>query len=198
MKKILIITLMLAAGVFVTPLVSAQSFTTVQYTMGVPFGGLKDHVSQISWRGFTFEYQREVAPSVTVGINLAWNTFYEKMDYASYTRDNATLTGVQYRYDNLFPMQINAHYTIGTGTVIPYVGLGIGTMYDLRNTDMGLWTVEENNWHFMMSPEVGFLFDVADNTSIKLNAIYNNAFKTKEADGFGDLNVSLGIVFNSW
>lgn len=198
MKKILIITLMLASGVFITSFVSAQSFTTVQYTMGVPFGGLKDHVSQISWRGFTFEYQREVAPSVSVGVNLAWNTFYERMDYASYTRDNATLTGVQYRYDNLFPMQVNGHYTIGSGTVIPYVGLGIGTMADLRNTDMGLWTIEETNWHFMMSPEAGLLFDVADNTSIKLSAIYNNAFKTKNADGFGDLNVSFGVVFNSW
>lgn len=198
MKKILILALILASGALITSVVSAQSFTTVQYTMGVPTGGLHDHVSKISWRGFTFEYQKEVAPSVTVGVNLAWNVFYEKMDYASYTKDNATLSGIQYRYDNLFPMQVNAHYMFGTGTVIPYVGLGIGTMYDLRNTDMGLWTVEENNWHFMLSPEAGLMFDVASNTSIKLSAIYNNAFKTKNADGFGDLNVSFGVVFNSW
>lgn len=198
MKKILLITLMLAAGVVITPLVSAQSFTSIQYTMGIPTGGLKNHVDKISWRGATFEFQREVAPNVSVGVNFAWSTYYERKDYASYTRDNATLSGVQYRYDNLFPMLVNAHYTIGTGTVIPYVGLGIGTMYDLRNTDMGTWTIEENNWHFLMSPEAGFIFDVAPDVSLKLNAKYDYAFKIKDADAFGNLNINFGVVFNSW
>jgi hypothetical protein len=198
MKKTLIITLMLAAGVFISPFVSAQSFTSVQYTMGIPTGGLKEHVDKISWRGFTFEYQREVAESVSVGVNFAWSTFYERKDYDSYTYNNATLSGVQYCYDNLFPMLVNAHYTIGTGTVVPYVGLGVGTMYDLRNTDMGIWTIEEDNWHFLMSPEAGFLFDVSPGTSVKLNAKYDYAFKIKDADAFGNLNISFGFVFNSW
>jgi len=198
MKKTLVLTLMLAAGVFISPFVSAQSFTSVQYTMGIPTGGLKEHVDKISWRGFTFEYQREVAPSVSVGVNFAWSTFYERKDYDSYTNNNATLTGVQYRYDNLFPMLVNGQYKLGTGTVVPYVGLGIGTMYDLRNTDMGTWTIEENNWHFLMSPEAGFLFDIAPGTSLKLNAKYDYAFKIKEADAFGNLNISFGFVFNSW
>jgi hypothetical protein len=198
MKKIFIIAIMLAAGVFVTPVVTAQSFTSFQYQVGIPTGGLKDHVSKVSWRGATFEFQREVAPSLTVGVNFSWSTFYERMDYASYTRDNATLSGIQYRYDNLFPMLVNAHYTLGTGTIVPYVGLGVGTMYDLRNTDMGTWTIEENNWHFLVSPEAGLIFDVAPDVSIKLNAKYDYAVKIQKADGFGNLNINFGVVFNSW
>jgi len=198
MKKILFITLMLAAGVFVTSFVSAQSFTSLQYSMGIPTGGLKDHVDKISWRGFIFEYQKEVARSVSVGVTFAWSSFYERKNFASYTRDNATLTGVQYRYDNLFPMLVNAHYTIGTGTIVPYVGLGIGTMYDLRNTDMGVWTIEEDNWHFLMTPEAGLMFDISPGTSLKLNAKYDYAFKIKDADAFGNLNINFGFVFNSW
>ena len=198
MKKILIIALAFAAGVYITPGVSAQSFTSIQYQVGFPTSGLKDHVSKVSWRGATFEFQREVAPSITVGVNFSWSTFYERMDYNSYTSGTATLTGVQYRYDNLFPMMVNAHYTIGTGKIVPYVGLGIGTMYDLRNTDMGTWTVEEKNWHFMMSPEAGLMFDVAPDVSIKLNAKYDYAFKIKDADAFGNLNLNFGFVFNSW
>ena len=198
MKKIFIITIMLAAGVFITSFVSAQSFTSFQYTVGIPMGGLKNHVDKVSWRGATFEWQKEVAPAVSVGLNFAWSTFYERKDYDSYTNGTATLSGVQYRYDNLFPMLVNGQYKIGTGKVVPYVGLGIGTMYDLRNTDMGTWTVEEKNWHFLMSPEGGFLFDLSPGTSLKLNAKYDNAFKTKEADAFGNLNISFGFVFNSW
>jgi len=198
MKKTLILTFMLAAGVFISSFVSAQSSTSFQYTIGIPFSGLKDHTSVISGRGFTMEYQREVAPSVTVGINLAYSVFYEKKPYGSYDLGSATLTGNQYRYNNLFPMLVNAHYKIGEGTVVPYVGLGIGTMYDLRNTDMGLYTIEENNWHFLISPEAGFIYNLSADMGLKLNAKYDNAFKTSELDALGNLNISVGFVWNTY
>jgi outer membrane protein len=198
MKKILIISLILAAGVFTSFQVSAQSFTSVQYTVGVPFGGLKNHADQVSWRGATIEFHREVSESVTVGVNIGYSVFYERKPYASYTQGTATLSGIQYRYDNVFPMLVNAHYTFGTGTVVPFVGLGMGTVYDLRNTDMGMYTIEENNWHFLITPEAGLIFDISPDMSIKLNAKYDNAFKIKNADGFSNLNINFGFVFNSW
>ena len=198
MKKIIILICMLTVGAFITPYVSAQSFTSIQYTVGIPFGGLKEHTDNVSGRGFTFEFHKEVAPSLSVGVNLAYSVFYEKKPYGSYNSGNATLTGTQYRYNNLFPMLVNAHYTFGEILIVPYVGLGIGTVYDLRNTDMGMYTIEEYNWHFLISPELGCLIDISSGTSIKLNAKYDNAFKIHDADGFGNLNLSLGFVFNSW
>ena len=197
MKKIIIIMSLLAL-VFCTTELSAQSFTSFQYSVGVPFGGLKDHTNNVSGRGFTFEFHKEVAPSVSVGINLAYSVFYEQKDYGSYTQGTATLTGMQYRYNNVFPMLINAHYMFGEGMLIPYVGLGLGTIYDLRNTNMGLYSVEEKNWHFLISPEAGFLFDLSKDMSFKLNAKYDNAFKIHDADGFSNLSFNIGFVMNSW
>jgi hypothetical protein len=197
MKKTIIIMSLLTLT-FITTKLSAQSFTSFQYTVGIPFGGLKDHTSNVSGRGFTFEFHKEVAPSVSVGINLAYSVFYEQMDYGSYTQGTATLTGMQYRYNNVFPMLINAHYMFGEGMLIPYVGLGMGTVYDLRNTNMGLYSIEEKNWHFLISPEAGFLLDLSQNTSFKLNAKYDNAFKIHEADGFSNLSINIGFVKNSW
>jgi outer membrane protein len=188
----------LLALVFCTTELSAQSFTSFQYSVGVPFGGLKDHTNNVSGRGFTFEFHKEVAPSVSVGINLAYSVFYEQKDYGSYTQGTATLTGMQYRYNNVFPMLINAHYMFGEGMLIPYVGLGLGTIYDLRNTNMGLYSVEEKNWHFLISPEAGFLFDLSKDMSFKLNAKYDNAFKIHDADGFSNLSFNIGFVMNSW
>lgn len=164
----------------------------------MPFGGLKEHVNNVSWRGTTIEFHREVATSVTVGVNFGYNVYYERMPYGSYSKGTATLTGVQYRYDNVFPMLVNAHYAFGTGTVIPYVGLGMGTVYDLRNTDMGLYTLESKNWHFLITPEAGFIFDIAPDMSLKLNARYDNAMKIKDASAFSNLNINFGFVFNSW
>lgn len=197
MKKTIIL-LSLLMLVFVTSELRAQSFTSFQYTVGVPFGGLKDHTSNVSGRGFTFEFHKEVAPSVSVGINLAYSVFYEQMDYGSYSQGTATLTGNQYRYNNVFPMLINTHYMFGEGMFIPYVGLGLGTVYDLRNTNMGLYSFEENNWHFLISPEAGFLFDLSQDMSLKLNVKYDNAFKIHDADGFGNLCINIGFVMNKW
>lgn len=197
MKKIIIIMSLLAL-VFCSTELSAQSFTSFQYSVGVPFGGLKDHTNNVSGHGFTFEFHKEVAPSFSVGINLAYSVFYEQKDYGSYTQGTATLTGMQYRYNNVFPMLINAHYMFGEGMLIPYVGLGLGTIYDLRNTNMGLYSVEEKNWHFLISPEAGFLFDLSKDMSFKLNAKYDNAFKIHDADGFGNLSFNIGFVMNSW
>jgi hypothetical protein len=196
MKKTLIITILLASGVCISPILSAQDYTSLQYTVGIPFGSLKDHTSQVSGRGVTYEFQKEVAPSVTAGINLAYSVFYERKAYDSYTSGNATLTGVQYRYNNLFPVVVNAHYYIGEGAVMPYLGLGAGTLYDLRNTNMGIFSIEEKNWHFLIAPEAGFIFTLSSFMNLKLNAKYDNAFKTKDVNGFGNLNVSFGFVWN--
>jgi hypothetical protein len=198
MKKTLILSMMLASGLFFSTFVSAQSYTSFQYTVGIPFGSLKDHTGVVSGRGVTFEFQKEVAPSVTAGINLAYSVFYERKEYGSYTSGTATLTGVQYRYNNMFPMVANVHYNIGEGTVMPFLGLGVGTIYDLRNTDMGLYSFEEKNWHFLLSPEAGLIFSVRSDLSIKLNAKYDAAFKTQDTDGFSNLNINFGFVWNNF
>lgn len=198
MKQRILFIILVLAGVCTNLNLAAQSFTSVQYTIGVPFGGLKDHIEKASFRGATLEFHREVTESVTVGVNVGYSVFYERKDYESYTHGTATLTGIQYRYDNVFPMLVNAHYTFGSGAVIPYAGLGIGTVYDLRNTNMGMYTLESKNWHFLITPEAGLIFDLSASMSLKLNAKYDNAFKSSDADGFGNLNINMGFVFNSW
>jgi hypothetical protein len=198
MKKIIILFMVLAAGVFVTPTVSAQSNTSIVYSVGVPMGSLQDHVSETSWRGMGFEYQKFIKPNVSVGVNFAYSVFYESKPYDSYTQGTATLSGTQYRYDNMFPMLVNGQYHLSIGGAIkPYIGLGVGTLYNLRNTDMGLWTIEENNWHFLLSPELGLICDISPYVGFKVNAKYDNAFATGSADGFANLNFNFGFVFRS-
>jgi opacity protein-like surface antigen len=198
MKKRIIFIVMLAAGVFISPFVSAQSSTSVLYSIGIPMGALKDHTNNVSGRGTTIEYQKFIKPNISVGVNFAYSVFYEEKPYGSYNMGTATLTGYQYRYNNLFPMLVNGQYHfLSEGMIKPYLGLGIGTVYNLRNTDMGTWTIEENNWHFLMSPEAGVVINVSPYVGIKVNAKYDNAFKISEADGFANLNFNFGVVFHS-
>jgi len=198
MKKRIILIAMLAAGVFTSNFVSAQSSTSVLYSVGVPMGALKDHTDNVSGRGVTMEWQRHINPNISVGINLAYSVFYESRPYASYDQGTATLSGTQYRYNNLFPMLANGQYHFNAnGALKPYLGLGVGTVYNLRNTDMGLWTIEENNWHFLVTPEAGLVYELSPYAAFKINAKYDNAFKISNADGFANLNFNIGMVFST-
>ena len=198
MKKTIVIIFLLLAVAISSSELSAQNYTSIQYSVGVPLGALQDHVEKVSARGVNFEFHSEINAQITLGVNLGYNVYYERKDYASYTINNATLSGVQYRYDNVFPMLVNAHYNFSTGTIIPYVGLGLGTLYNLRNTNMGVYEFEQNNWHFLVSPEAGAMFDLSPYTRIKLNVKYDQAFKTKSADAMGNLTFNVGFVFVSF
>jgi hypothetical protein len=197
MKKIIIITFMLAAGIFSSIYVSAQgkSNTSLLYTFGVPFGSLDEHTGNWSGRGVTMEYQKEISESFSVGLNIAYSVYCGEKPKDTYTEGNMSITGVKYNYNNIVPILVTGNYTFGMGSVGPYIGLGIGTLYDLRNTNMGLYTIEEHNWHFAMSPQAGFIFDTGAPVSLKLALKYDHAFKIQNSDGFGALAMSIGIVF---
>src|SRR5690348_6321176 len=117
----------------------AQSNTTISYSVGFPVGDLSDYITNVSWRGVSLDFRKMVNPNIGVGFSTGWNVFYESMGRNTYTVDNQSLTGKQYRYSNHFPIYINpTYYLRPDDTVNPYFTLGIGTIYSLRNTDMNL------------------------------------------------------------
>jgi outer membrane protein W len=198
MKKIIIITLMFAAGICISRKASAQEYdsnVSLLYTFGVPFGTLNDHTGNWSGRGVTMEYQKEVSESFSVGMNIAYSVFCEQKPKHSYTDGTATITGYKYNYNNIIPILVTGNYTFGMGSVGPYVGLGVGTLCDIRTTDMGLFEVEDNNWHFAMSPQAGFIFDTGAPVSLKLALKYDHAFKIENSEAFSMLQMSIGLVF---
>lgn len=195
MKKILLITLFTA---FAFGASFAQSNTALTYSIGFPTGDLSDFVQKTSWRGIGFDYRKMIQPNIGIGFNLGWNVFYEEMDRATYTNGNESLTGKQYRYSNHFPMQVTGAYFLRPGeTKSPFVGLGLGTMYTVRNTDMNLYTYEQEAWNFLMTPEVGFQFMADDATAIHISAKYNYGFKAgNELDGAQSfISLNIGIAF---
>jgi outer membrane protein W len=179
----------------------AQSTFTVAYSMGFASGDLADFISQASFRGATMEFRKMVQPNIGVGLTFGWNVFYEELSRESYTVGSSTLTGKQFRYSNHFPMLLGANYYLSPGEQFnPFVGLGIGTIYTRRNTDMNLYTVEQEAWNFALQPEVGFLYTLTDGAAIYLSGRYNQGFKAgDELDGaqsYFTLNVGFSFVNN--
>ena len=183
--------------VSLTNLYSQQgSHVSVQYDMSFGMGDLGDFISAPSFRGASFQYRYAVTDNILIGVDAAWNTFYEKKDYDSYTSGTKTLSGIQYRYQNEIPLLFSADYLFLTDNKFqPYLGLGIGTIYSERIADMGVWRFEENPWQFALKPEFGLLYGISNGTSFKLGLKYYTGIGG-ELDTQGYLTVSAGFAFS--
>jgi opacity protein-like surface antigen len=173
----------------------AENQLSIQYDMSFGTGDLGGYISAGSFRGASAQYRYAVTDNILVGMDVAWNVFYEKRDYDSYTSGTMTLSGVQYRYQNQVPLLVAADYVFTPDKDFqPYVGLGIGTMYSERNTWMGIWVLEENPWQFAMKPEVGFLYNMSTGTALKVGFKYYTGIGG-DLSTQGYFAISLGFAF---
>jgi len=172
-------------------------YWSFQYAMGFGTGDLGEYISAPSFRGGLIEYRKAIKDNVLAGVDFGWNIFYEKKDADTYTSGTEALSGVQYRTQNAIPILVSAEYFLSTENPLkPYVGLGIGTMYLERSTDMGQWRIKENPWSFAIKPELGFLYEMSFSTSFKLAAKYYNGFKTGQLENQGYFSISAGLAFH--
>jgi hypothetical protein len=195
MKKIILI---LSFCFIMVGATIAQSTTTFSYSVGFPVGDLSDFIQKASFRGIALDYRKMVQPNIGIGFSAGWNVFYEAMDRDTYTIDNQSLTGKQYRYSNHIPLYINPTYYLKPGaSVNPFFSLGIGTIYTLRNTDMNLYTLEQEAWNFALVPEVGLHYAIDDATAFTVTGKFNYGFKAGEinsAQSFFTLNVGFSFI----
>ncbi len=198
MKKILIAACALCLST--VGILKAQSTTTLTYSVGFPTGNLKEFIGKTSFRGINFDYQKMVQDNIGVGVSVGWNVFYQEMGNGTYTVDNVSLSGKQWRYSNHIPIMMSSTFQLKPGdSMNPYVGLGAGVTYTLRNTDMNLYTIEQDAWNFTLQPALGVLIEASDVTRVNVSARYNYGFKAgnelKSAQSYFSLN--LGFTFGN-
>ncbi|MBU2651828.1 MAG: OmpW family protein [Bacteroidetes bacterium] len=185
-------------SLFFVPGVFAQQggHLSVQYDISFGMGDLGDYISKASFRGISVQYRYAATENILVGVDAAWYVFYEKRDYDTYTVGTQSISGIQYRTQNEMPILVAVDYLIFTDKVVnPYIGFGIGTLYTERATDMGIWRIVQDPWHFAIKPEAGILAEISGNTSAKIAVKYYNGFKSGDLDSQGFMAVSLGFAF---
>jgi len=194
MKKIFFVFLL--TGIISATQVKAQeSLFSIQYSMGFGMGDLKEFNEAASFRGMSFEYRYMMKPSIGVGFETGYNLFYDKMDYATYTKRTESLSGIQYRYTHAVPVLAAFDYYLKPDTKFnPFVGLGVGTLYTFRDLDMGMFTMESDVWQFALRPQVGVLVDTGMGNLI-LGAKYFSGFKANDTEGQQYFTINVGLVF---
>ena len=191
MKKIFLILFIVVS----VPALS-QNLTSFQYSMGFGSGDLGDFIDKPSFRGITLDYRKLVQPNIGVGIDIGWNVFYSEQAYDVYTVETLSYSGRQYRYNNQFPMLAAVDYYLSPDEPLnPFVGIGVGTMFSRRNTDMGQYTLEEEAWHFAIRPEIGILYEVSPDFSFSVTGKYYMGFEAGDLDAQNYFALNVGFVF---
>jgi outer membrane protein W len=145
------------------------------------------------------EFLHHAKPGVAVGLETGWNVFYEKVDKQPYKDGTTTVTGVTYRYTNAVPILVESKwYPISDKKRSnPYVGVGVGTLFVSRSTDVGLYRIQNEAWQFCIRPEVGFLYSIEPGLKAMVGVKYYAAFDTDDLDGQNFLSINVGFVFSS-
>jgi len=193
-KKIISLLIIVATSI---GFVNAQGggYLSFNYAPGFATGALNDYISQPSFRGFLFEYKYAVNDNIHIGVDAGWNYFYERKDFAVYEFDNVAISGIQYRSSYNVPVLFAAEYHFVTESAFrPYVNFGLGTMYNLRSTDMGMYRVQTDVWQFVVKPEIGFMYELFSKGALKFSAKYYNAFEADHIDGQSYISLGFGYV----
>jgi len=174
-------------------------YTNVSYDIGLPMGSSKDFLSPASFRGATFNFGRMMTDNLSIDGRFSWSTYYEARDFQTYTSEDGTedVTGKAYRYINNFPITTGVTYFIRTdGAMTPYFSGGLGAYKINERTDMGIYYVENKEWHFGLFPQIGLLYEINFSLSLNVFARYDYAFKTSNTTDHSFLNFGVGLFFH--
>ncbi|WP_075352092.1 outer membrane beta-barrel protein [Algoriphagus marinus] len=173
-----------------------KSLFSFNYAVSIPTGNTSDFIDQASGRGFTAEFQVFTKRNITFGGELGHFTLYKRELNKVYTEGTASLSGVQYRYQQSYPILATGTYFATTeGAVKPYGSLGLGTIAHNRRIDMGIFTSENTYWQFALRPELGVLIAPSENFGFKIGAKYYQSFSGGGLDGQSNIGLNFGFVF---
>ncbi len=168
--------------------------TSMHYSFGIPTADLKDFTDNTSARGIIFEARNFRNDQFSIGFSLGWQVFKDRLE-DTFSEEGRDVTGTQVRYVNTLPIMVTGHYYLGDpGGVRPYLGAGVGTVHSLQRVDVGLFSIQNNNWHFGFYPEVGVYIPVSFDMGINLAAKYNYALGTSESIDYSYLALSVGFT----
>ena len=181
-----------------------DQLTGLTWNIGIPVGQMSDFMNKTSFGGFGVDFRWFLDENASLGGSFSWNNWSEQTNETIPIK-NGAIGGTQIRYYNVLPLLLNAHYYFGeTGQDIrPYVGLNIGAYVVNQRLDVGIYSFQNDNWHFGLAPEAGFLWHMDARSHIMIAARYNYAFDSgetlggKENNSVAFLGVNLGFAWTT-
>ncbi|UCF20638.1 MAG: hypothetical protein JSU87_04300 [Gemmatimonadota bacterium] len=157
MKKIIVVAAVALMLVLAGEVRAQDWFWGGTYSMTLPLSNTKDFNEGYSFRGVTVEGRKIINENVTAGVTFGWHVLNDERANETVELENGAITGDFFTFTNSFPIMANMHYYLGQrGAIRPYLGASAGTAIVERRAEVGLFALQETNWHFAVAPEVGF------------------------------------------
>jgi hypothetical protein len=182
---------------------SQNYMTGLSWSMGFASGKTTDFIGAPSFTGCSLEGHRLMSRTVSLGFETGWNILNEQ-NADLITVNNTSISGQQGRYLNIIPVLLSASYYIKSSKsakFVPFIRANVGTYYILQRFDIGVFTIDNDNWHFGVSPELGFMYSTSKQISLLVNAKYNYAFDSgtrlggDETNDYAFYSLNLGITY---
>lgn len=199
MKKLLFIAV-LAGGLGLQAFAQGNEFIFT-WNFGMPTAPFSGLVSATSLQGWAIEYRKAISNTVTVGGSVGLNVFHQEHDRYTWNFDNIAITAHDWRYAQVVPLVVNAHYNPLRNLQTPwqvFVGGGIGATYVNEEVWAGMYDFRDENWGFSFYPEAGLRYVMSTQTAFMLSAQYMTVLGAHyTGDNVGYWNIRLGFSFGT-
>lgn len=211
MKKIFS---MLAVACFAIASLSAQSYNKQYYSLGwqltQPLGDFSDFANQFSLRGGYFDGKIFLKENFSVGFGISYAGYNEEKARATYSISDpgtgtvTSVTAAVYNYVVEVPFTVGGYYHFNTTSdnIQPYAGLGIGLNYITEHTIVQDWDLYDDQWAFVMKPEVGMYVPFGTDSPFGFNLKVAYEFNTNKFSTFSKeykyaqgLNIGIGLSY---
>lgn len=173
------------------------SYFEFSYNYSTPFSNDENpFISSVSDYGFNVGFHYMFNDKISLGANIAFNSFSEyesdvKIDYS-----NGFVYANQYRFLSAFNFMPKArYYPFSNKYIKPYVGFGAGLSYLVYRNEMGYYAGKDTFTEFAIQPELGTLVRVTENIYINLNINYNQVWPSSNQPDFRTASASFGLIF---
>ncbi len=189
-RKIIILLLALSP---VLAVAQGRTHIYVNFLPSISLGETADYTKNFSPRGVDFEVEKFLSESLSVGFVTSWVVFRDKISDELFEYNNTTISGIQYRYLNTVPINLNVKKYFSRETYAPYVGLGLGTSYTQAQTDLGILSFTDDKWQFNFAPEIGVLYLLPRDRLASFKIKYNYSPKSGDFDAVSYLSFGIGV-----
>ena len=172
-----------------------ESIWKMTYDVSLPLSATGEFAGQFSWRGIALDFDRFINDQLSVGLGVSWSVFLEKEPQSYYQNEDMLTHGTQVRYINSVPLLARfSWYTAPSGSYRAYFSAGVGTAWQERRRDVGLWTFGDDYWQFALSPEAGIIIPVS-RTYLTAKLRYVQGFKTPAIPSLSYLSLGVGYAW---
>lgn len=185
---------------------SQNAVWAFSYDVAFPLGETSDYIDRTSWRGFTIQGRQFIKPNLSVGGSFSWQVFNQRISELvefsfqpanSEQTVNGALSGEQFRYINTLPIMVNVHYYLGDAlpsAIRPFAGISVGTAPTKRRTEIGLFAIDDFNWHLALAPEAGVLIPIGTELDFFGAVKYNFALEANDSINYSYFNIQVGLA----